>query len=54
MAESQNPAIPATFKFQHRYSGLWRKNPQYRPVITISVSPKFAMYIRYSAAMADI
>lgn len=52
MMESQNPAIVAILR--HRHSGLWPKNLQYRPILTIAASLKIAMYIRHSAAMENI
>lgn len=41
MAESKNPAIVAAL--QRRYSELWRKNLQHRPIFTIAARPKTAM-----------
>lgn len=43
-----------TGHFAVRYSGLWRKNLQYRLIFTIAASLKTAVDICHSAAIADI
>jgi hypothetical protein len=52
MAESQNPAITAVLWL--RDSGLWRKNPRHRPILTILERPEAAINIlhgRYSITL---
>jgi len=49
MAESQNPAIPATL--WRRYIGLWAKIPLYRPILGMAKSTKTATDIRHGGSL---